>query len=146
MNLEKKAILYAIVAVVVTHALAFATWGVLDYFHDKEQDKVLTIYGANDIYYANVDKLHIGTESGRVDTTFTSFLDMALFLDELSANDTNDYDEWAVRATIEYTEVHICGSKVSVVTPDVSSDTTFTFRLNASDTLDDGSVVFYSLD
>ena len=142
----QKALLIAAIVVAVIYGIIFASFGTFVYFHDKEEDKVLTIYGANDIYYANVDELHIGTESGRVDSTFSSFLDMALFLDDLSANDTNDYDEWAVRSTIEYTEVHICGSKVSVVTPDVSSDTTFKFKLNASDTLDDGSVVFYTLD
>lgn len=145
MALEKKAIIYAIVAVVVSHALAFATWGVYVFFN-KDEDRVLTFYGASDIYYVDVDKLHIGAESGRIDSTFQSFGQMAEFLDQRSADDTNDYDEWVVRATIDYTEVHVCGDEVKVTAPDISSDNTFTFRLNASDTLDDGSVVFYTLD
>jgi hypothetical protein len=58
----------------------------------------LSIYGG-DIYY--VKGKHLGTESGRVDTTFATMQELSMYLDSLSAADYHDAIDWELARSME---------------------------------------------
>jgi len=74
------------VAIIITFEIATLTV-ILN--HQDNTGRMLTFYGTDDIYYVDIDKLHVGTESGRIDTSFETFQDMATFIDQISADVEN---------------------------------------------------------
>jgi len=99
----------------------------------------ISVYGTDDIYY--VKGLSLGTESGRVDSTFTSMEAMSTFLDSLSAANSNEFFDSKVREIHEYTEVEIVNGKVLVRIPHPSwSDSMIVVKMNSVDTIDGGTL------
>ncbi len=97
-----------------------------------------SVYGTDDIYY--VKGFHLGTESGRVDSTFTSMEAMSTFLDSLSAANSNEFFEWNAKSIMTYTEVEVVNGKVLVRVPDASGDSMIVVKMNAVDTTDSGTI------
>ena len=98
-----------------------------------------SVYGTDDIYY--VKGFHLGTESGRVDSTFTSMKEMSVFLDSISAQHGNEFFDNLERAIRDYTEVEITNGKVLVRVPHPAwADSMIVIRTNSIDTIDGGTL------
>lgn len=59
----------------------------------------LVFYGA-DIFYVDVNRLSVGTESGTIDTSFNSFNEMSQFLENKSADALNDMDDYNLKMSL----------------------------------------------
>lgn len=75
---------------------------------ERQSLGVLTVY-SGDIFYIDLDKMHVTSESGKYDLTFDNFSHLSVWLDEATAYETNN--------TLTY-EIHaILGNCQASVTP-----------------------------
>lgn len=126
----------------MSKSLFSAAFGILvGWYAAKPYD--LSVYGTSDIYY--VKGLTLGTETGRIDSTFKSMDAMSAFLDSISAAHSNEFFEWNAKSIMTYTEVEVVNGKVLVRVPDVSGDSMIVVKMNAVDTTDSGTI-HYVLD
>ena len=106
---------------------------------EKKSLGVLTFNGG-ETFYVDLDKMHVGSESGRYDLTFENFSHLSGWLDETSAYETNNM--------ISYELTAILGSCQAEITPGGIKLNTFHF--NTRDTISvmldksDNGVLFYN--
>jgi hypothetical protein len=92
------------VAILITFEIATLTV-ILN--HQDNTGRMLTFYGTDDIYYVDIDKLRVGTESGRIDTSFDTFQDMAAFIDQVSADVENRAMTYEITAALKGTSATV---------------------------------------
>ncbi len=92
------------VAIIITFEIATLTV-ILN--HKDNTGRMLTFYGTDDIYYVDIDKLRVGTESGRIDTSFDTFQDMAAFVDQVSADVENRAMTYEITAALKSTSATV---------------------------------------
>jgi len=90
----------------------------------------LTFYGG-DIFYVDLDKLHLGTESGRVDSTFTDMQSLSDYLEDLSVEYYEEGLTYEIGAAMQHMDVTPKGSGMRVHTKNHYTDEDIEIYLNA---------------
>lgn len=90
----------------------------------------LTFYGG-DIFYVDMDKLHLGTESGRIDTTFTDMQGLSSYLEEMSVLFYEEGLTYEIGAAMQLMDVTPKGKGMRVHTTNHYTDEDIEVYLNA---------------
>jgi len=95
----------------------------------------LTFYGG-DIFYVDMDKLHLGTESGRIDTTFTDMEGLSSYLEEMSVRFYEEGLTYEIGQAVRAGDVtpHGKGMKVHVFNPYTDEDINVYYNMREEDT------------
>lgn len=89
-----KIILIVVIVIALAFALMFQTLcNTPPKKNGKGNTTQLEIYSANDIYYVDVEKWTITSESGYIDSQYPSFEAMSIHLSDLTAEDANSIIE-----------------------------------------------------
>ena len=90
----------------------------------------LTFYGG-DIFYIDLDKLHLGTESGRIDTTFTDMQGLSSYLEDMSVRFYEEGLTYEIGASMQLMDVTPKGKGMRVHTTNHYTDEDIELYLNA---------------
>lgn len=126
----KQVFLYLFAAAVASGATYLFT--TKEVAHPKGQ---LTFYGG-DIFYIDLDKLHLGTESGRIDSTFTNIESLSSYLEEMSVRFYEEGLTYEIGQAVRAGDVTPQGKgmKVHVFNPYTNEDIEVYYNMREEDT------------
>lgn len=76
---------------------------------------VLTVYGG-DIFYVDLDKMHVGSESGKYDLTFDNFSHLSGWLEEATAHEINNSLTYELHAALGSCQAKVTPNGVALET------------------------------
>lgn len=76
---------------------------------------VLTVY-SGDIFYIDLDKMHVGSESGRYDLTFENFSHLSGWLEEATAHEINNSLTYELHAALGSCQAKVTPNGVALET------------------------------
>lgn len=82
---------------------------------ERQSLGVLTVYGG-DIFYIDLDKMHVGSESGKYDLTFDNFSHLSGWLEEATAHEINQSLTYELHAALGSCQAKVTPGGVALET------------------------------
>lgn len=105
---------------------------------ERQSLGVLTVY-SGDIFYIDLDKMHVTSESGKYDLTFDNFSHLSGWLDETTAYESNQTINYEITAVLESCQASVTPGGIKLNTFNFNNRDTISVML---DRTDDGTLFY----